>query len=180
MPTKTHWKKLNNPDFLGAYALNPGEDLIATIKSAKEEQFVGTGGKRDEGLVIHFEESDVKPFICNATNAKAITKVVGSPYIEDWKGQKVQFYVAEVSAFGETVDALRVRLFAPKVEGYFCSSCGAKIEKSGRFEPRTIAESSRKKFGKVLCMECGKAEAARIEEEDRASDLLGGSEDENN
>ena len=25
---KTHWKKLNNPDFLGAYALEPGEDLI--------------------------------------------------------------------------------------------------------------------------------------------------------
>ena len=85
---KTHWKKLNNPDFLGAYALEPGEDLVATIDHAKEEQFTGTGGKKDEGLVIHFKEKDIKPMICNATNAKTITRVAGSPYIEDYSDRK--------------------------------------------------------------------------------------------
>ena len=43
---KTHWKKLNNPDYLGAYALNPGEDMELTIKSAGEETFTGTSGKK--------------------------------------------------------------------------------------------------------------------------------------
>ena len=46
---KTHWKKLTNPDFLGAYALNPDEDMIVTIKSVSEESFVGNGGKKEEG-----------------------------------------------------------------------------------------------------------------------------------
>lgn len=27
MENLTHWKKLTNPDYLGAYALQPGEDL---------------------------------------------------------------------------------------------------------------------------------------------------------
>ena len=49
MNTKTHWKRLTNPDYLGAYALNPGEDLILTIKNAGKEAFVGTSGKRGGG-----------------------------------------------------------------------------------------------------------------------------------
>ena len=44
---KTHWKKLTNPDFLGAYALIPDEDMILTIKSVSEDSFVGNGGKKE-------------------------------------------------------------------------------------------------------------------------------------
>ena len=33
----THWKKLNNPDYLGAYAFQPGEEIIATIGSVGRE-----------------------------------------------------------------------------------------------------------------------------------------------
>ena len=55
---KIHWKLLQNPDFLGAYALEPGEDLIVTIDNSQKEQFTGTGGKKDEGLVIHFKEKE--------------------------------------------------------------------------------------------------------------------------
>ena len=33
MASKTHWKKLTNPDYLGAYALEDGEDMIVTIKN---------------------------------------------------------------------------------------------------------------------------------------------------
>ena len=70
------------------YALNPGEDMVLTIKSAGKESFVGTSGKKEEGLLIYFTEA-VKPMICNATNAKTITKVSGSPYVEDWKGTRI-------------------------------------------------------------------------------------------
>ena len=47
--------------------------------------------------------------ICNKTNAKAIAKATGSPFIEDWKGKQIALYIASVRAFGETVDGLRVR-----------------------------------------------------------------------
>ena len=175
--SKTHWKKLNNPDYLGAYALEPGEDLILTILKAGEETYTGNSGKKETGLLIHFEENDAKPMICNATNAKTITKVMGSPYIEDWKGRKIQLYAAEVNAFGETVEALRVRPFAPKQDQYFCQDCGIEIVQNGQYSARAIAQSSKSKFGKALCMDCAKKAKEEQEKKDKEGDILG---DENN
>jgi len=174
---KIHWKLLQNPDFLGAYALEPGEDLIVTIDNSQKEQFTGTGGKKDEGLVIHFSEKDIKPMICNATNAKTITKIVGSPYIEDWSGSKIQLYSAEVSAFGETVDALRVRPFPPKTEEYSCKDCGATIEPYKNYTARQMAERSKTKFGRYLCMDCATAASEAEKAAEKEGDVLS---DENN
>lgn len=170
--SKTHWKKLNNPDFLGSYALEPGEDLVLTIDKVKEEQFTGTGGKKDEGIVVYFREKDIKPMICNATNAKAITKVAGSPYIEDWGNTKIALYSAEVSAFGETVDALRVRPFAPKVEEFICADCGCTIKEEGKYSAKVIANMAKSKHGAYLCMSCAKARTAALEEKKSEGDIL--------
>ena len=56
---KTHWKKLTNPDYLGAYALTPGQDLIATIKTVKREIVTGPEGKKEECSVCYFAESGI-------------------------------------------------------------------------------------------------------------------------
>lgn len=166
---KTHWKKLSNPDHLGAYALEPGEDMVLTIKSAGEETYVGNAGKKEKGLLIHFEERDVKPMICNATNAKAITKVAKSPYVEDWSGVKISLYATEVSAFGDTVEALRVRDYAPKLEIY-CEECGEVIKATGGKSPRQIAASTKSKYGVELCASCAtqKFEEMKKEEAEEA------------
>lgn len=150
----THWKKLTNPDFLGAYALEPGEDKTLTIARASKESFIGTAGKKDEGIVIHWKENE-KPMICNVTNAKTVEKVTGSPYIEDWAGKKITLYIAEVSAFGETVDALRVRPFPPREE-IFCEDCGQPIRAAGGKNPLAIARSTEERYGRKLCAECAK------------------------
>ena len=167
---------MQNPDFLGAYALEPGEDLIATIKSAAKETFIGTAGKKDEGLVVHFAESDIKPMIVNVTNAKEISKLAGSSYIEDWKGCKIQLYAAEISAFGETVDALRVRPFPPKVDEYVCVDCGTIVEPysaNGKdYTARQMAETARTKFGRVLCMDCAKKAGELKKAEEAKGDVL--------
>lgn len=113
--TKTHWKKTQNPDFIGAYALEENQDLVLTIKSIRQEKFKGMDGKEDEGLIARFEE-DVKPMIINATNAKMITKLYKTPYIEEWVGKKIQVYASVVRAFGEDVEALRIRDLKPKVK----------------------------------------------------------------
>lgn len=157
---KTHWKKLNNPDYLGAYALDPGEDITLTIRRAGQETFVGTSGKKEDGLLIHFEEKEVKPMICNATNAKSITKLAGSPYVEDWSGVRISLYAQEVSAFGETVDALRVRPYAPR-EDFFCDSCGSVITAAYGKSPRQIVQMTQKKYGKKMCSDCATEEANR-------------------
>ena len=69
-------------------------------------------GREEECLVAHLQGQ--KPFILNKTNAKTIATILGTPYIEDWIGKQIQLYVAKVKAFGQTVDALRVRDFPPK------------------------------------------------------------------
>lgn len=111
---KTHWKKLSNPNYLGAYALTPDEDMVLTIDRAVNEEVTGNNGKKEECLVIYFKEKDVQPMILNVTNAKMIENIHNTPYIEDWSGKKIQLYIAQVNAFGDTVDALRIRPQAPR------------------------------------------------------------------
>ena len=45
--SETHWKRLINPDYLGAYSLDPGKDKILTIKAVKREMITGTGGTQE-------------------------------------------------------------------------------------------------------------------------------------
>lgn len=170
--SKTHWKKMNNPDYLGAYVLEPGEDLVLTIASAGEETYVGNAGKKETGLLVHFKEKEYKPMICNATNAKTISKVVGSPYIEDWAGEKIQLFASEVNAFGEMVEALRIRPFKPKSEEFFCKDCGARIDKFGKFTAKQVAENTQSKYGRYLCISCANQAKKELEKEILEGDIL--------
>lgn len=109
METKTHFKKLRNPNYIGSYELMVGNssiDLNVTIERAVKEM-VQNGDKKEEAMVIYLKGH--KPMIVNSTNAKAISKALNSPFIEDWIGKEITLYVAKIKAFGEFVDALRVK-----------------------------------------------------------------------
>ena len=106
---KTHWKRLMNPDFIGAYWLPPGEDVTVTIDFVVRETITGTGGKKEECTVAHLK--DAKPFILNATNCKTIARLYGT-FIEDWAGKPITLYASTTKMGGETVECLRIR---PKV-----------------------------------------------------------------
>ena len=150
----THWKKLTNPDYLGAYALEPGQDLIVTIKSVANEVVTGTDGKKETCSVMHFTEN-VKPLVLNATNSKTITKLLKTPYIEQWSGRKIQLYVETgIKAFGDIVDAIRVRPFLPVEQKLECADCGKKIEPFGKMSAEVVAKHTLKTYGKMLCSEC--------------------------
>ena len=88
---KTHWKKLTNPDYIGAYAFQPGEEKTVTISTVGVETVLGAEGRKEDCTVVRFE-GDVKPLILNATNSKTIQKVLQSPYIEDWAGRSIQLH----------------------------------------------------------------------------------------
>lgn len=109
MEQKTHWKLLQNPDYIGAYWLPPGEDVTVTIDYVVREMITGTGGKKEECTVAHLQ--GVKPFILNATNSKTIAKLYG-PYIEDWAGKPITLFASTAKLAGDTVECLRIR---PKV-----------------------------------------------------------------
>jgi len=104
--SKTHWKRLINPDYIGAYALNPDEDLTVTIDYVQRQQIVGTDGKKEDATVAHLKGH--KPLILNVTNSKSIAKLYG-PYIEEWAGKEITLYASMTKAFGEMVECLRVR-----------------------------------------------------------------------
>lgn len=109
MSTKTHWKKLVNPNYIGAYSLEEGEDLTVKIDFVQVEEIIGTGGKKDTGSVMHLVNQ--KPMILNSTNSKTIAKLYG-PYIEDWQGKLITLFASTTKMAGETVECLRIR---PKV-----------------------------------------------------------------
>lgn len=110
METKTHWKKLINLDYIGAYCVE--SDLTVKITSVGQEKVKGEKGKEEMCTVAHLEGQ--KPFIINRTNAKTITKLYGTPYIEDWVGKLITIFPTTCSVAGETVECLRIRSTRPQ------------------------------------------------------------------
>lgn len=107
---KTHWKKLHNPDYLGAYSLDDST-MVVEIKKVEKREIMGADGKKDEAIVA--ELVGQKPMILNATNCKTIASLYGN-YIEDWQGKRITLFIANVKAFGTTTEALRVEAKVPK------------------------------------------------------------------
>ena len=104
-----HWKKQFNYDYLGSYSLDGRKEVVVTIDKLAQDKVTGQQGRKEDCFVVYYKEFD-KPMILNRTNAKSIEKVAGSGLIEDWKGVKVTLFVEKgVKAFGEVVDALRIR-----------------------------------------------------------------------
>ena len=155
----THWKKLTNPDYLGAYSLEDGQDIILTIDHVQVETVTGPDGKKEECMVCHWKER-AKPMILNSTNAKMIQKLLKTPYIEEWAGHSIQIGVEMVKAFGEIVDALRVRSFLPETNAVKCECCGEDIMPAHGMTSTQLAEYTRKKYGRPLCPARATKEAA--------------------
>lgn len=111
---KTHWKQLVNPDYIGAYSLPNGEDLIVKIISVARGMVTGVGGRTEECTIAQIENQ--KPFILNNTNCKTIAKLAGTPFIEEWSGKSIQLFASTTQLKGETVECLRIRDFKPQVK----------------------------------------------------------------
>lgn len=109
--TRTHWKKMTNTNYLGSWDLD-GRDMIVRITEVRKEMIQNAQGREEKAVA--YLDGGLKPLILNTTNLKAIAKALGSPYIEDWSGRKIQLYTEKVAAFGEITEAVRVRDFDPE------------------------------------------------------------------
>lgn len=161
----THWKKLTNPNYLGSYAFQPGEEKAVTIASVGQETVTNPAepDKKESCIVAHFQQPE-KPLILNKTNCKAIERLAGTPDIEKWPGVGIILCVQRVSAFGELVEAVRIRPVPP----YVCADCGGIITGYGGKSHAEIMEHTRKTYKRQLCAECAKkAKAAAAPAEDR-------------
>ncbi len=171
--SKTHWKKMVNMDYLGTYSLDDGQDLTLTIDYVRQEVVTGNSGRKEQCMVAHFKEN-VKPMILNRTNAKTITKVTSSPYIEDWNGKKITLYADTTRFGGDIVECLRIRPYAPVVQrntkqtvpeqpsDLICENCGKPITAAYGKSAEGVAELTTAKYGKRLCAACAKEANASV------------------
>ncbi len=167
---KTHWKKLYNPNYFGAWRFQDGKDIVLTIDHMANEIVTGENGKKEECVVMYFRE-DEKPLICNVTNSKTISKLFKTPYIEEWSGRRIQLYLDKNVRFGkEIVEGVRVRDYLPAITeaATTCTGCGNIIEAAGKMNPQQVAIYTSKKFGRPLCSACAKQEG----EKNRKLDVL--------
>lgn len=111
METKTHWRKYDKTQFLGAVDLDemtPSEISALILKVEwKEAKVRGTKGMF---RIATFREK-LKPMIINVENGKILQGFIGgSKHLEDWINIPVSIYIKENVKFGnETMDALRFR-----------------------------------------------------------------------
>jgi hypothetical protein len=104
-----HWRTHIPTDRLCAGDLQ-GQDLTVVIERVQPVVVDDLADKRKKksALDVYFKGKK-KPLLVKATNAKAISKLVGSPLCEKWINQAITLYPTNVSAFGEMVEAIRVR-----------------------------------------------------------------------
>ena len=165
--SRTHFKALMNSEYLGAYSLEDGKDIVLTIDYIKVETVTGTDGKKEDLPVCHWKENQ-KGMILNSTNMKMIAKVLGSNYIEDWSGRQIQIGIEKVKAFGDLVEALRVRRYAPKQKQaattsseLICEICGKPIVAAYGMSAIQVAENTKAKYSKTICADCAVKEAEK-------------------
>ena len=183
---KTHWKKVvSDPNFIGEGDFQENEEKVLTIDHVNASETVTTAEGKSKKAVVHWKEPGNKPMILNVARSKAIEKVAGSGYFEDWPGVAVQLYIEHgIKAFGEVVSAVRVRPYKPRVRQPVppCADCGGPIQAWKGRTPEYMRDYTTKNYGVPLCAACAQrraeaakqAEAAKTEGEEVTEDASGG------
>jgi hypothetical protein len=95
-----------------------GEDgVILTIAGFRLEAINTDDGEEDK-VILHFEESDVKPMVVNRTNAQLLKQITGAQTAGEAKGRQIVVYNDPSVGFGgKIVGGLRIKKVpgAPKV-----------------------------------------------------------------
>src|SRR5262249_33315590 len=85
-----------------------GDGLVVTILDVTKENIASPGQPPEERVLLTLK--GVKPMTLNSTNARQISKIVGSQESDDWVGKKIELYNDEDVEFGgKTIGGLRVR-----------------------------------------------------------------------
>ena len=153
---KTHWRKADKTDFLGAAdveeLLKEGQtDLILTIKKV-EVKTAKVRGKNGEFRIATFKEN-VKPMILNVTNAKIVKGFAGgSTFVDDWNDIKVSVFIKQGIKMGsEITEALRFRTVAPSLPELTPNHANWNGAKKAITEGNATIEDVKKKY--VVSME---------------------------
>lgn len=118
MSNQTHYRKVFKSDHLGCADLEDfiesGSNLIFTISHVNQERGAKVAGKKIDANIAYFVEK-IKPLVLNAGNSKAVSKLAGSVFVENWKNLPIQLYIdSSVMMKGQITGGVRVSYNAPK------------------------------------------------------------------
>lgn len=163
--SKTHWKSLTNPTYLGTYSFSDNADIMGTIKSVNNEVVTGEGGRKEECTICYFAEN-IKPMILNKTNMKTIQKIAGTPFVEEWVGTKISIYADPKVKFGrEITGGLRIRSKALNIQASVlpkCEICGNDIQPLSSMTAEQVAAYTKSKYGQAFCSMCATKKAQEV------------------
>jgi hypothetical protein len=119
MMSLTHWKKAFNKDYLGSWDLEEGQTVNTIVKKVIVKEVTDPQGAKSNCNVAILD--GLKPMILNVTACKQMQRFAKSKHIENWNNIPITIYVDTVKAFGEMVEALRIKdkqpIKAKMVEG---------------------------------------------------------------
>jgi len=104
------YRSMYDGKYVGSWDL-PG-DVVVTISKVEAVEVVSAGDKHNKRPVLTFAGTE-KGLVCNKTNGKTIAAMYGTDTTK-WLGKKITLYPTTTSAFGATVDCIRVRPVKPK------------------------------------------------------------------
>ncbi len=104
-----HWRHMMSSDKLHAADLQ-GAERTVVIEKVKQGEYPDLEDAKKTILKpdVYFVDKK-KPLGLNSTNARAITKLLGTPITEDWIGRAITIYPTTTRAFGEEHECIRVK-----------------------------------------------------------------------
>lgn len=180
MSGKERLGAFRDSEYLGAEDIEPGTEPVLTIKNLYNGIITLARGKERHDVIEFSEEkvdgsiNQVRPLVVNATNRKTLRKLFKAVDAQTLVGKQIQLYLkhnVRDPSTGDLVDGIRIRDEVPKGKTYKapkCSDCKKDITGMANFTAEQIAEGSKKKYGRCLCVECGQKEKAKLEAEEAA------------
>lgn len=157
-------------DYLGATDLDAKIEPVLTIKNLYFGKVTLSRGKETKGVLTFVEEKapgiigEVRPMILNAGNRQMLKKLYKQVSHNAVAGKKIQLYLehgVRNPSNGELVDGIRIRDFIPKDGAKApaapkCENCKKEITGIAGYTAEQIAATNKQRYGKCLCVECGK------------------------
>ena len=106
------FRSMYDSAYLYAFDLK-GRDVTVTIKEVRAVKVMNAEKKAQKKPVVFFRESrDERGLVLCKTNGKTIAAMYGND-TDAWIGKRVTLYPTTVDAFGQTVEAVRIRPRVP-------------------------------------------------------------------
>lgn len=94
-----------------------GRDVVVTFARVVAARVKDSEGKEQKKPVAYFKESkDNRGLVLNKTNCKVVAALYGAE-TDKWIGRRVTLFPTTTSAFGQTVDCIRIRPTVPPTKG---------------------------------------------------------------